>query len=67
MGIIVALILALSASANRSGGIDPTEGFTKNQQTTVNANRSGGIDPTGGIQSTPVNANRSGGIDPTEG
>ena len=47
MGIIVALILALSASANRGGTIDPTEGFTKNQQTVVNA-KSGVIDPTEG-------------------
>lgn len=68
MGIIVALILALSASANRGGTIDPTEGFTKNQQTVVNA-KSGVIDPTEGIQknrSTTVNA-KSGVIDPTEG
>ena len=66
MGIIVALILALSAG--KHGVIDPTEGLTKNQQTTVNA-RSGVIDPTEGIKqntSTPVNA-KSGVIDPTEG
>ena len=45
MGIIVALILALSAG--KHGVIDPTEGLTKNQQTTVNA-KSGVIDPTEG-------------------
>lgn len=67
MGIIVALILALSASKN--GGIDPTGGFTKNQETTVNVNRNGGIDPTGGFTSKQATQEKSyaGGIDPTGG